>query len=151
MSQNHTKSKGRKHSEETKQKLRDKMMERREKYGYIVSPETREKIREAAYNKKHSEEVREKMSQAHKKYHEAMTFEEEKAWREARSKPCRDGIKEYWRKVKAGEIKRKVRGQNKEVFMKDERVREENRNKDIGRELYYRSRDRMKDKDQSDK
>ena len=55
-----------KHSEEQKQKIRDARLRRKAELGYLNSPETREKIRQANRGKTPSEETRTKLSEANR-------------------------------------------------------------------------------------
>lgn len=54
--------KGKKHSKETKEKMRLARMKRKEKLGYLNSPETRKKMSLIMKNRKFTEETKRKMS-----------------------------------------------------------------------------------------
>lgn len=71
---------GKKFGESTKQKQRDNMFKRKEKYGYINSPETREKIRLANLGKKTSEETKNKIKIANSKPNPKNAGENSGSW-----------------------------------------------------------------------
>ncbi len=158
--------KGRKHSEETKKKISESRkgikfsQEHKEKIGNalrgrVVSEETRRRLSESLKGGEKSVEVRQKISNSMKgknktyeframmkKMYEnkrcsTMTEEEFEAHMKYRGERSREGIQEYWRKVKAGEIKRKPKGPHKNVSMKEEERREKLRSKDIGDGIYH--------------
>lgn len=59
---------GKKHSKETKEKIRNALIGHNYRFGYKVSEETKRKLREINTGKKHSKETKEKISELRKGY-----------------------------------------------------------------------------------
>lgn len=103
------------------------------------SLETRKKIGMAQMGIKKSEEHKKKISKSMREYQEVISEEEREALRQKRSEASREGAKEYWRKVKAGEIKRKPRGPNKNVGEGQRRYWDKVRSGEIERKISVKS------------
>lgn len=99
---------GKKHSEETKKKMSFAQLKRKEKFGYINSPETRIKISESKkgeknywYGKKHSEKTKKKMSKFQKgknTWSKGIKWSEERKIKLSKSLKGRKFTKEWLKK-----------------------------------------------------